>query len=103
MNRVIIRRSRAKSDVLEIAEYISRDSISSAERFLTKVEETLELLLQFPEIGTLWDPQKTRFEGLRWMSVKGFGKYLIFYRSTPEGIEVIRVLQGVRNFGSLLE
>jgi toxin ParE1/3/4 len=33
--------------------------------------------------------------------VKDFEKYLIFYRSLPEGIEVVRIIHGARDIERL--
>ncbi|MEX1025024.1 MAG: type II toxin-antitoxin system RelE/ParE family toxin [Planctomycetota bacterium] len=41
--------------------------------------------------------------GLRSFPVKGFDKHLIFYRSTEHGIEVLRVLHGARDLGTIFE
>ena len=40
--------------------------------------------------------------GLRMLRVRGFGKYLLFYRETPEGIELVRVLHAARDIGAAL-
>jgi toxin ParE1/3/4 len=35
--------------------------------------------------------------------VRGFERYLIFYRPTDDGIDVVRVLHGSRDIESLFE
>jgi plasmid stabilization system protein ParE len=37
------------------------------------------------------------------MPVQGFPRYLIFYRSAEEGVEIVRVLHSSRDIGSLFE
>ena len=35
------------------------------------------------------------------LPVRKFDNYLIFYRSTPEGLEIVRVVHGARDLPSL--
>jgi toxin ParE1/3/4 len=41
--------------------------------------------------------------GLRWWRVKGFKRYIIFYRPSLQGIEVLRVLHAARDIEGILE
>lgn len=55
------------------------------------------MLARQPEIGTVRDDL---LPGLRvWPIVK----YVISYRPSDDGIEVVRVLHGARGYGKLLE
>jgi toxin ParE1/3/4 len=101
MSRTIHRRPLARLDILELADYISRDSLIQAERFIDAVEASLQRLLDFPELGAAWD-YRTRFKGLRVLGVHGFPNHLIFYRVRPDEIEVIRVCHGARDLKTLL-
>jgi toxin ParE1/3/4 len=38
---------------------------------------------------------------MRWHSVRGFRKYLVFYIPRSDGIEVVRVLHGARDLEAL--
>jgi toxin ParE1/3/4 len=40
---------------------------------------------------------------LRVWRIEGFEKHLIFYRQTPDGIDVVRILHGARDIDSVLE
>jgi toxin ParE1/3/4 len=44
-----------------------------------------------------------QFSGLRRFPVKGFEKYLLFYLSGSQGIDVIRVVHGARDIGAIFE
>lgn len=48
----VLRRRAARLDIDDIAEHIGRDSLEAAERFLDAVNETFQLLMQFPGAGT---------------------------------------------------
>lgn len=83
----------ARSDLIEIWQYIADDSPEDADRFLDTLEEKMGLLGDNPEMG------KRRVElaeGLRGFPV---GNYMIFYRPIDggEGIVVIRVLNATQD------
>ena len=40
---------------------------------------------------------------IRQYSIKGFGRYLIFYRATDSGVEILRVLHGARDLSAILD
>lgn len=89
--RRIIRSPESKEDVLEIGRYIARGNMDAALAMLDEFDRVLKLLAEFPGMG----PAREELgQGLRSFPV---GKYLIFYREAPRGIEVIRVLHGARN------
>jgi toxin ParE1/3/4 len=102
MSGRIIRKPRAKCDVVEIAEFLGEDSPHTAERFLSALEVSLEALLAMPDIGRCVTIQNPKLAGVRRWPVIGFEKVLIFYRPDPVGIEVLRVLHGARDLHQIL-
>ena len=96
-------RSAAEQDVANHAEYIQRDSLDAALRFLDAVDAAFRRLGENPQIGAVCRFTKPHYAGMRVWPVPGFRKYLIFYRVAPGEVEVIRVLHGARdlsiNFG----
>ena len=103
MTREVFRRSQALRDVVQIAQFISKDSIEAADRFMENVESSLQFLLDFPESGELWHPTRSRYPELRTWQVKGFPNHLIFFRPTSSGIEVIRVCHAAKDVNKLFE
>jgi toxin ParE1/3/4 len=98
----IVRRVRAYMDLDECAEFIGRDSPRAALRFLEAADEQMERLAGAPTIGSsFWETDDPRLTGLRFAPIRGFEKYLIFYRPIRNGIEIIRVLHGARNLRKL--
>ncbi len=87
----ILKRPQAESDLDEIWLYIAQDSPDNADAFLDELEKRCEALAQFPFIGTNRDEL---MPGLRSLAVGG---YLIFYLPIEDGIEVVRVLHGMRD------
>ena len=71
---VIIKLPRAKSDLVEIWDYIADDSEA-------RVRDELA-------------------EGLRSFAV---GRYVIFYRPISEGVEIVRVLHGSRDIDAIFQ
>lgn len=101
MTARIVRTPQAKRDIVELGDFIGQNSISAADRFIRAVEKSLELLLAMPQIGRPWETDRPHCAGIRWWIVKGFRTHLIFYRPVSEGIEVLRVVYGARDLGSL--
>ena len=75
----------------------------SAARFLMAAEETLERLLALPLSGASRGYLNPSLEGLRMFPVRGFERHVLFYRPTPEGLELIRVLHDARELKAILE
>ena len=90
------------SDLDEIADTIRQDRPRSAVRFLDAVERTVQRLLDQPESAGLFESDNAELEGLRVCLIRGFKKYLLFYRVRKNMIYVERVLHGARNIEELL-
>lgn len=100
----IIRKPRAKADLVDQFAYIAEDNLDAGHRFLVAAEETIQLLCEMPGIGQLrYDISNPRLVGLRSRRIPGFENYLIFYRSIEGSIEIIRVMHGARDLPNVLE
>ena len=93
---------RAESDIEQIALYIGVENgnPSAADRLLDELRDRAEAYARQPAMGTLHDDFRS-FAGrgvVRSFRVKN---YLAFYRETPRGIYVLRVLHGRRDYRSL--
>src|SRR5436190_14929757 len=93
---------RALSDLDEIADTIRQDRPRSAVRFLNAVEKTVQRLLDQPESAGIFKSDHAELEGLRVCLIRGFKKYLLFYRVRETSLCVERVLHGARNLDELL-
>jgi toxin ParE1/3/4 len=104
VTRRVVRKPRARRDLLEHLVYIGENaSVEDAERFLSAAEATFEHLAKRPAIGVRRDYHKPALAGLRMWPISGFDKYLVFYRPTEQGIDVIRVLHGARDLKRLFD
>ena len=88
MSRTTTRRPRAETDLVEIWSYIADDNEPAADRLLGRVDGELKMLLEHPQAGRLRPELKPELRSLP------VGNYVVFYRPTPDGIEVVRVLSG---------
>jgi toxin ParE1/3/4 len=58
------------------------------------------LLAKRPTSGRLRTSRLPGLRNMRWLPVKGFPNYLVFYRPILRGIEVVRVLHGARDIAA---
>jgi toxin ParE1/3/4 len=92
----------AQRDLEECAEYIRRDNPRAALRFLRAARTTMDRLLAMPEMGSLYESDEPELADVRRFPVSRFRNYLIFYRPTTMGIEVLRILHGARDIERIL-
>jgi len=91
---VIIKSPRAKSDLIEIWDYIAEDSEARADAFIDSIDKKFRTLSQRPGIGRLRDELAV---DLRSFPV---GRYIIFYRHLSNGVDIVRVLHSARDLNS---
>ena len=95
---------KAQQDLNEIAQYILEDNLKAALRFVDAVEKTCTELRKMPDMGHAFATRNPSLKDMRIMRVsKVYSSYLIFYRQTKRGIEVIRILHGARDLPALFE
>jgi toxin ParE1/3/4 len=89
------RTAQAEEDLIELWLYIAQDNPGAADRLLDEIEDKFSLLAAKPQLG----PARPDIAAdCRYFPV---GRYLILYRLIPNGIEVIRVVQGSRRLEDL--
>jgi toxin ParE1/3/4 len=91
----------AEQDVEEIVDYISHDSAQAAATFRVALQHVCEMLVDIPEAGSTRTFRNPEMKGVRMLLVRKFNNYLIFYRSAPEGLEIVRIVHGARDLPSL--
>ena len=97
MGRRILRRLKAAQDAEGIADFIAKDSLEAAVRFLENTESTLNDLAASPTTGSPFESDQPELANLRFRRVKGFPSHVIFYVEHQHAIEVVRVLHGARD------
>ena len=96
MNRYVIN-ILASRDLNEIADYFAEHSVEAGEHFFRAFNLKCQQLINFPNSGKSYVNIRP---DLRGMSLEG---YIIFYRILDDGIEILRVVSGRRNFPSLFD
>jgi toxin ParE1/3/4 len=92
---IVRRTAQAEEDLIDIWLYIAQDNPGAADRLLDTIEEKCSLLADHPQLG----PARPDIaEDCRYLPV---GNYLILYRLLPDGIEIVRVVQGSRRLENL--
>jgi toxin ParE1/3/4 len=94
---VVFKRPRANRDLLDICDYIADASRDRADGLIATFDSKFRALSGQPELGRRRDELA---ENLRSLAV---GRYVIFYRSIPKGIEVVRVLHGARDLNAIFQ
>lgn len=88
----------ASSDLENILDYIAeQNGIDVAEKFLKRINQKCQNLVNFPELGKRRDEL---FPGIRSLPV---GKYLIFYRLLDTELEVVRIVSGYQDVEALFK
>lgn len=88
----------AMQDVREIHDYIAANSVDAAVQLLQDIKTACQKLVSFPQSGLSRDDL---MPGLRLIVVRK--SYVVFYRSSNEDIEVVRVIHGARDYSKLFE
>lgn len=82
-------------DLDEIWDFIAKDSVRAADRFVDQLFEKCCEIARFEGVG------RRRDELIPGMESLAFKKYLIFFRRTDGRVQIIRILSGYRDIGSL--
>lgn len=89
--------NRAAADLDDIWLYIAQNNPDAADKFTSVLTSRFSKLAAMPEIG------RTREELLSGLRSFPVARHIIFYRPNRDGVEIIRVLHGARNFPPLFE
>lgn len=90
----LLKTTHAKTDLIEIWNYIAEDSESRADDFITRLDKKLQTLATSPHLGR---PRTELMDDLRSFPIE---RYIIFYRIVPQGVEIIRVLHSARDINA---
>jgi len=87
----------ADGDIFEIGLYVGARNIRAAEKTIREFERTFERLAEFPGIGRPRDELKP---GIRSITI---GKYVVLYREIDDGVRILRLFHGSRDYLEELE
>ncbi len=81
----------ARQDLKEIGDYIAEDNAQAATAFVRRLKEKCLVLSRNPGIG------RRRFDIDQSVRGASEGNYLIVYRQTTKGVEILRIIHGMRD------
>lgn len=87
---------RARQDLLDIGDYIAKDSLTNARRFVAKLTEQCRRIGRAP-LGYV--SREDLAPGLR---MAALNRYVIFFRVVDGVVRIERVLHGARNLPAIL-
>jgi toxin ParE1/3/4 len=73
-----------------------------ADRFLSHAEASFDAWADQPMMGAPLTSCHPALAGMRKWGIKDFDNYLIFYLPRPDGVSIVRVLHGSRDWWRLL-
>ncbi len=87
--------SLARQDLLDIWSYIAAKNLAAADRVFDRIENTCRALKDFPQLGRI---RPEVGDGARSI---GVDRWLVFYRVLDGGVQVVRIVDGVRDLTRL--
>jgi toxin ParE1/3/4 len=97
-------RPRAVTDIESHAVYLEeRTTPEIAARFRDAIMTAIDQIATMPGMGTPREMKNPRLTGVRFHIVPEFRSYLLFYLTSTNEIEVIRVFHGAQDIQSILE
>jgi toxin ParE1/3/4 len=94
---------RAEADIDAHCEFLAQKSVEKALHFDQAVFDSFNRLCEMPLIGSERKYFNPKLFGVRLWFVKGFEKYLIFYRAFDNYIEIVRVLHSAQDVDLIME
>ncbi len=86
----------AREDLHDLWDYIAKDSIPAADRFLKRIHRVIEKLVAIPTLGFVHEDLAD--ETLRVWPIKS---YLIIYRPDTRPLQIVRIVSGYRDLPKL--
>ena len=88
---------RAEEDLRQLWRYIAEDDVSAADRLLLRIDAKLQVLRDFPSLGTSRNDIRPGFR----MLVEGNYLLLYDYLEKDDLVEVIAIVDARRDLGEL--
>jgi|SRR5271157_1996474 toxin ParE1/3/4 len=93
----------AKRDLVDHFVYLAENAgLETADRFLLQTDASFSHLARHPASGVELALSRAEMAGMRKWQVKGFEKFLIFYRLRRDGVSIVRVLHASQDWWGVL-
>lgn len=100
---IILRHPDVIEELLDLSYRIALDDEDVANRFLDACEQTIQQIAHTPQIGAIRHFRHPALRDVRMWRIKGFEKYLIFYRPYADFVEILHVVHGARDLNMLFD
>ena len=84
---------QARQDLQEIKAYIARDNQRAAEKVVSRILQTTEMLGPFPRLGRVG-----RVEGTREFSVVGLPYIIVYAIASESDVDVLTIVHSARQY-----
>lgn len=81
----------AKRDLVEIWVYIAEDNMDAADATEKRIRSVCDKLDQSPSLGKLRSELGAEIRAI------GTGNYMVYYRLTPNGVRILRIVHSARD------
>ena len=95
MTSRVVRSPRAAEDLIELWAHMAVDDLAAADRMLDAIEDEFAKLAANPRLGP------TRPDIAKHVRLFPIRRYVTLYRALPDGIEVVRVVHGMRRLSGI--
>ena len=90
-------------DIVDHATYLADEvDMELYLRFMKAVDSSFTLLATEPEMGWRSRIRHPSLKGVRMWRITGFEDMLVFYRPRPNGVDILRIVNGKRNLRKFL-
>jgi len=97
MKLKVILDPEADQDIEDEFNYLADHNTEAAFRFLKALDTTFEALAEMPRMGSPRQFKNPQLVGVRMWPIQGFPNLLVFYLTTAESVQMLRLLHGARN------
>ncbi len=87
----------------EQVDYFADHQPDLGRKFMQEVEANIELLSKSPFLGSSCIGMSGKASDLRYWTMAAFPNHVIFYRTEPEQLTVVRILHSSRNLDILFD
>ncbi len=94
-------RQQADDDVTDLTTRLAANSPRTALRFVGRLNRTFLLLETFPHLGSVPPVGLGLDPALRFMTMRRYHRVVIVYLPLPDGVEVVRVVEGNRDLATV--
>ena len=100
--RRVVLRPEVPDDLRAVVEYLERDSVEAADRFIENAFAAFHRIRDMPGVGSPKTFRRTGLKDVRSWAVPGFPNHLIYYQARPDAVVVLAVIHGARNVRAAL-